>query len=54
VAYIIKSKNLNIHKIKSGANVIELVESWLYKHVISNFSSVLPDSLIKNIEKLLV
>jgi translation elongation factor EF-4 len=27
VAYIIKSKNLNIHKIKSGANVIELVES---------------------------
>lgn len=39
VAYIIKAKSWRDERFKSGRNVIEMVTSTLFIHVIGNFAS---------------
>lgn len=38
VIYIVKTKNAKIEEIKTGSNVITLVKSGLYLHILSNFT----------------
>ena len=51
VVYLIKSKNLSISKIKSWANIAELVKTGYYKQILSKFSPANSDEL-KKLEKL--
>ncbi|HKL44537.1 MAG TPA: GTP-binding protein [Candidatus Absconditabacterales bacterium] len=36
VVYLVKSKNLSLDKIKSGANIKELIKTGYYKHILKN------------------
>ncbi len=36
VVYLVKSKNLSLDKIKSWANIKELIKTWYYKHILKN------------------
>ncbi len=38
VVYLVKSRNLSLEKIKSWANITELVKTWYYKHIIMSSS----------------
>ena len=38
VIYIVKTKNAKIEEIKTGSNVVTLVKSGLYVHILSNFT----------------
>ncbi|HRX64112.1 MAG TPA: GTP-binding protein, partial [Candidatus Absconditabacterales bacterium] len=38
VVYLVKSRNLSLEKIKSGANITELVKTGYYKHIIMSSS----------------
>jgi len=40
VVYLVKSKNLSLDKIKSWANIKELIKTWYYKHILKNSPSV--------------
>lgn len=60
VIYLVKMKNLQHEKIKTGVNVDDLVKSWLYKHVlkfekedISNLEWVEENQIILKYKELL-
>ena len=38
VAYLVKVKSFGDERIVAGSNIIDLVKSWLYIHIISNFT----------------
>lgn len=38
VAYLVKMKAYNDERIVSGSNIVDLVKSWLYVHIISDFT----------------
>lgn len=38
VAYLVRLKSFNDERIVAGSNIIDLVKSWLYIHIVSNFT----------------
>lgn len=50
VVYLMKMKTLNHEKIKTGTNVLELVSSGYYIHIITDFTGKLTDMDKENIE----
>ena len=50
VVYLMKMKQMNHEKIKTGTNVLELVTSGYYVHIISDFTGKLSDEDKENIE----
>ncbi len=51
VVYLVKSRNTSLVKIKSWANIAELVKTGYYKQILSNFSPANSDKL-KELKKL--
>ncbi len=51
VVYLVKSKNTSLIKIKSWANIAELVKTWYYKYILSDFA-VSNSEKLKEIENL--
>ena len=50
VVYLMKMKQLNHEKIKTGTNVLELVTSGYFVHIISDFTGKLSEEDKENIE----